>query len=92
MHTTDTSLEENLEYILRTNPDVIYTSDKNNAEQIAAIMNTYREKIIEIKNYDGNYDDMIAAHPNQTIILIADEKVGQLLRKTLYGTTIDIQK
>lgn len=92
MCTTDKPLVENIEYVLRTNSDVIYTSDKTNAEEVKTIMSTYRNKTIEINNYDGDYDKMIAAHPNQTIILIADEKIGQSLRKTLYGTTIKIQK
>lgn len=89
---TDKPLEENLEYILRTSPEIIYSSNKKNSEEIQKIMKTYRDKDIEIKAFEEEYTTMIEQNPGKNILILGDEKTGKQLRKNLYKTNISLEK
>ena len=89
---TDKPLEENLEYILRTSPEIIYSSNKKNSEEIQKIMKTYRDKDIEIKALEEEYTTILEQNPGKNILILGDEKTGKQLRKNLYKTNISLEK
>jgi isoleucyl-tRNA synthetase len=92
MRTTDDTMQNMLENILRINPDIIYTNDKKNAEEISEIMKTYRNKKIKTKDLETEYTKILKKNPGKNIILLGDEITGKQLWKDAYGTDISLEK
>jgi isoleucyl-tRNA synthetase len=92
MRTTDDTMQNMLENILRINPDIIYTNDKKNAEEISKIMKIYRNKKIKIKDLETEYVKILKKNPGKNIILLGDEITGKQLWKDAYGTDISLEK
>lgn len=92
MRTTDNDVQNMLEKILRIDPDIIYTNDKKNAEEISKIMKTYRDKKVKIKDLETEYTKMLQKNPGQNIVVLSDETMGKQLWKSLYGTDISLEK
>ncbi len=88
-----------IEKVLRTNPDVIYSSPltraKQTAEAIQNIMSVYRNKEVEIiidKNLSEKegtitlYNDITSKYSGQSVLLVAHEPNADILWQTAYST------
>ncbi len=82
--------EQELGKILRTQTDIIYTTDKKKAEEIANIMKEYRNKNVEIKAEIPAYETICKQGAGKHILIIDDKTKIANLWKELYGTKTDI--
>ena len=86
--TTSETHEYTLEHILRTDPDSIYTTDKEQAIYIRDMIATYRNKEIDIKSRDKTYQQITTESAGKSILIISDAKATASIWKSLYDTDI----
>jgi len=91
MKETNEDLSKHIEYILRTDPDCIYTTNPKNAQDVVNIMKEYREKTIEIKELTATHETIKKDEAGKKILIISDETTCKKLRKELYNTNISLK-
>ena len=77
-----------LEHILRTDPDIMYTTDPKEAEYLRNLITTYRQKEIEIRSRDKVYDQIKTDAPGKSVLIVTDAATIASVRKSLYDTDI----
>jgi len=87
-----TKKEIPLEHILRINPDIIYSTDTKNAENVRDILKTYRNKTVEIKKDKIAYETIQQESTGKKVLIISNETICQNLWKQLHDTNITLQK
>lgn len=80
-----------LEQLLRTDPDIIYTTNEDEAIYVRDMITTYRTKNIDIKTRNKTYQQITTESAGKSVLIISDAATTASIWKSLYDTDIILQ-